>query len=234
MRVYAIGDIHGCLDPLERLLEKIDDDLAGHEGEAHLVFLGDYVDRGPDSRGVIERLVAGPLPGSHAVFLMGNHEQKMVELLDRSADKGDASAWLAFGGDATMASYGVEPSDLLAANRPIEDVLSDIVPGPHRDFLVGLDNHHRIGDYLFVHAGIRPGVALEEQSARDKMWIRAPFLESKDDHGVHVVHGHTPTKGPDRRPNRTGIDTGCCYGGDLTAIRLESTQADIIAVRAKA
>lgn len=213
LRVYAIGDVHGCADRLARLLELIAEDAAAAaEAECRVVFLGDYVDRGPDSRGAIERVLA-PLPfPAVTAALMGNHEAMMLDALERPSEE-TVSLWLANGALATLASYGVD--DAAPAAR-----WAGRVGERHLGFLRRLARRHAAGGYLFVHAGIRPGVPLAEQDEQDLIWIREPFLSSQDDHGAVIVHGHTPTREPVVRPNRIGIDTGAVYGGKLTAVAL--------------
>lgn len=221
-RVYAIGDIHGCRAQMERLLDRIADDLDGYAGKSRLVFLGDYVDRGPDSAGVIERLVSGDLPGDKQHFLIGNHEAAMLEAMD-----GQAQGWLTYGGVQTLESYGVNNKKLFRASS-IREVIEENVPEAHLDFLRSLKLKTRIGNYLFVHAGVRPGVAIKDQEARDLLWIRDEFLKSKKDHGVIVVHGHTIAAEPQHRKNRIGVDTGCYSSGTLTAVRLEGDSVDFL------
>lgn len=223
-RIYAIGDIHGCVEQLRDLLQQIAEDAAlapatepatGPVTENVLVTLGDYVDRGPDSRGVLEILASGALPGFTRVHLRGNHDAMMLDFLS-NPDSG--TLWLMNGGDATCRSYGLEPTAL-----PVElcRALRQALPEAHLAFLRSLGLTHVEGDYLFVHAGLLPGRALAEQDPEDLMWIRDPFLYSTEDHGYLVVHGHTPVSRPDRQANRIGIDTGACYGGDLTCLVLQ-------------
>jgi serine/threonine protein phosphatase 1 len=214
-RVYAVGDVHGCLDRLAALHEQIAEDLANRPvKEAVLVHLGDYVDRGPDTAQVIEWLVAGPpVPAKRVVNLMGNHEMMMLTAL-ASPDDTTAHHWLTNGGADSLMSWGV-PRSAVPAEWPGH------IPLRHLMFLRDLRISHRIGPYFFVHAGIRPGVALEQQTRQDMLWIREPFLSSKVDHGVVVVHGHTPKHEPTVRPNRIGIDTGAVLGGALTCVVLE-------------
>lgn len=219
-RVYAIGDIHGRLDLLSRLHQMIlDDARASKAGDRILIYLGDYVDRGPDSAGVIELLSQEALPGFTAIHLKGNHEDFLLRFLD---DTSSGTAWFANGGVETLRSYGVElehadrdtPSRLL-------DKLSRRLPARHLDFLRALSLHHCIGDYLFVHAGIRPGLAMELQSATDMLWIRGEFLNSTVEHGKVVVHGHTIADLPEVRDNRIGIDTGAFFSDRLTCLVLD-------------
>lgn len=230
MRLYAIGDIHGRADLLADLHARIVADAArAPDGLALVaVYLGDYVDRGEASRAVIDMLIDDPLPGFERVHLKGNHEEIMLAFLD---DPGSANSWLFNGGDATLFSYGVGFEQ--AANREerllrMRDGLEAALPPAHRAFLDSLKLYHAAGDYLFVHAGIRPGRKLEAQEASDLLWIRDDFLYSGDDHGCCVVHGHTINPDPDVRPNRIGIDTGAYYTGKLTCLVLEGAGKRLI------
>ena len=222
-RLYAIGDSHGCLAPLRALHEAILADAAAAPATKRrvVVYLGDYVDRGPASRELLDLLIEAPLPGFECVHLMGNHDALMRDVL---AGDGDALLWLGNGGDAAVRSYGVDIAALREAADPLAELgraLAARVPASHRRFLAGLRLSHVEGDYLFVHAGIRPGLPLAAQVERDLLWIREPFLSSTADHGKIVVHGHTPALAPQVRANRIGIDTGACYGGWLTALVLD-------------
>lgn len=210
-RTYAIGDVHGRADLLADLLAAIRVDAATADRPL-LVFLGDYVDRGPDSRGVIDLVLAG-LPGFDVVRLKGNHEDMMAAFLF-GGDRRLADAWLYNGADATLQSYG------LRYGRPPAEVLAAI-PADHQEFLQsGMVLSWREGRYLFVHAGIRPGVPLDDQRPMDLMWIRSEFLNNSDYHGAIIVHGHTITERPALRPNRIGIDTGAFATGRLTCVVL--------------
>lgn len=215
-RVYAIGDVHGCLERLVAIHELIAEDLAERPTKhATLIHLGDYVDRGPESAQVVDWLLSGPpVPTSTIVNLMGNHEHLMLNAL-ASGQTEAAEVWLANGGSDSLMSWGVP------RGAPQAD-WAGRVPVPHLTFLRDLPTHARIGPYLFVHAGIRPGLALEQQSRHDMLWIREPFLSSRLDHGFVVVHGHTPRQEPTVRPNRIGIDTGAVMGGALTCVVLET------------
>lgn len=200
MLTFCVGDIHGCLVPLMRLLEKCKRFAAGRP--ARFVFLGDYIDRGPDSAGVVELITAMQAADSDGVIaLAGNHED-FLQRLDKPAD---VALWLANGGSATMASYH--------AASVAE------VPKDHLTWLRTLPTHFDDGLRFFVHAGIRPGVALDRQIRDDMLWIREPFLSWTGDPGRLIVHGHSPVDGaaPDVRPNRINLDTGAVYGGPLTA-----------------
>lgn len=220
VRVYAIGDIHGRLDLLEGMIARIDADRGG--ARPTVVLLGDYIDRGPDSAQVIDRLLA--LPGwADWVLLRGNHEQAMLEALSDlpQADR-LMRQWLNFGGVETLQSYGV-PSTLLYAND-LAAIRADInarLPAAHGAFLDGLRMAHRMGDYLFVHAGIRPGIPMAQQDPQDLLWIREEFLDNRLDHGAVVVHGHSISPEVVERPNRIGIDTGAYKTGRLTALVIE-------------
>ncbi len=213
-RVYAIGDIHGCVDQLVTLHGLIEADITARPVEAPLLLhIGDYVDRGPDTAGVIERLRHGPpIAGVPTVNLKGNHEQTMIEAL--AGERAAGTDWLFHGGKPALESYGVDPE----APR---DAWRAAVPDSHHAFLGQLTLMHREGGYLFAHAGIRPGVALEQQVQDDLLRIRQPFLFTDQDLGVVVVHGHTPTSAPVIRRNRIGIDTGAVFGGPLTCLVLE-------------
>ena len=184
-----------------------------------VVFLGDLVDRGPASAQVIERLRTYAPPGARPVFLIGNHEEVLIRLL--RGDSEFLQDWLRFGGAECAESYGIKLKSLKGdANRAV-GVLRDKIPAAHQQFLQKFVDTFRIGSYLFVHAGIRPGIKLSEQSQTDLRWIRDPFLEDSGDHGFVVVHGHTIGEEVQIRPNRIGLDTGAYHSGVLTALGLE-------------
>ncbi|MES2339661.1 MAG: metallophosphoesterase family protein [Pseudomonadota bacterium] len=230
-RVYAIGDVHGCADELDRLIHMIDaDDAARGPAQTTLVFLGDLVDRGPDSAGVVERV--RQLCASGARLLKGNHEEIFV-----SAAKGSpraARGLMSVGGDATLLSYGLTTDEMNEGDfNDLGNLLVDRIPRDHVRFLDAGERMIAIGDYLFVHAGIRPRFALEDQVDEDLRWIREDFLSSKVDHGVMVIHGHTISDGVDEQPNRIGIDTGAYQSGILTAIGLEGEQRWFLDTRAQ-
>ncbi len=222
-RVYAVGDVHGCYAQLERMLALIEaDDRQRGPAETQVVMLGDLIDRGPQSAQVIERFVADMPAFARFRFLMGNHEEAMLESLAEHADP-RASGWLRYGGRETLASYGVPDGVLELGGWLLSDALRQHVPAAHLDFLAAFEDTIEIGDYLFVHAGIRPRVALDRQSTADLRWIRSAFLDDETDHGRIVVHGHSVFPDPVFRANRIGIDTGAYRTGTLTALGLEGT-----------
>jgi len=227
--VYAIGDIHGEREKLDRLHRMILADARGRAATRRIaVYLGDYVDRGPDSAGVADRLIANPLPDFESVYLMGNHEDFLLQFLDAA---GSMAAWFYNGGIQTLESYDVDirGDDVWMTDpRRLQEEFRARLPLSHRAFFEALALHHIQGDYLFVHAGIRPGRALAAQSRADLLWIRDDFLASDADHGHVVVHGHTPCDEVEIRPNRIGIDTGAVYGGKLTALVLEGERRDFL------
>jgi Calcineurin-like phosphoesterase len=220
--LYAVGDIHGRADLLANLMRQIETDAAGRNAaKKTLIFLGDYIDRGPDSRGVIEMLLAGAPEGFEAHFLKGNHEALLLDFL---ADPWRLDHWLINGGDATMASYGVDIGRLSRADAGPDawrDAFASALPEEHLRFFKGLRLIVPVGDYLFVHAGIKPGVPIAAQRETDLIWIRGEFLDWPEPFGKIVVHGHTPVREPLVLPNRIGIDTGAVFSNRLTALRLE-------------
>jgi serine/threonine protein phosphatase 1 len=223
MRVYAIGDIHGRLDLLDRLLAMIDaDDEARGPARTETIFLGDLLDRGPDSVGVVERLMA--LREQRPVrYLIGNHEEVFLRALG-----GDLRALrflVRIGGRETLLSYGISEAQYRDVDyEGLLALLQEKVPQSHIAFLSAFEAWIEVGDYLFVHAGLRPGVAVEDQKTSDLCWIREDFLRHRDSFGKMVVHGHSITEEIDERPNRIGIDTGAFASGRLTAIGLERDQ----------
>lgn len=228
-RCYAIGDVHGCADELSALLQLIlDDHRSLPEKQTAIVFLGDLIDRGPDSRGVVEQIMAFKEPGIAVHVIGGNHEEMFLKGLLR--DPSIFPQWLRYGGYAFCESYGI-PADELMGLDP-DSIRSRIirhVPESHVAFLSRTIERVRFGDYLLVHAGINPAVPLDQQEGHDLRWIRDAFLNSTEDFGCVVVHGHTVFNEVDRRPNRIGIDTGAYETGMLTAIRLEETDQVVLA-----
>ena len=233
--VYAVGDVHGRLDVLEPLLRDIGQDvLATSPAERPLlIFLGDYVDRGPDSRRVIDMVLH--LQGDMAfetVALKGNHEEALLQFLQ---DPAFGATWMEHGGGSTLVSYGVQPppgrTDVEAWART-RDALDRQLPEPHRKFYEELELIRTVGDYAFVHAGVRPGVALEDQAERDLLWIRHEFLQGRGPFGKVIVHGHTPSEEPQLTAHRLGLDTGAYATGVLTAVRLYGEDQRIIQAKA--
>jgi serine/threonine protein phosphatase 1 len=220
-RVYAIGDIHGCRAQLELLHNEVSRDLAARPIPSPLlIHLGDYIDNGPDSAGVIELLVARS-PAMPTINLLGDHERMLLDAL--TGDRAAATDWLWAGGKAALASWSLDPE------LPREQWEAALPPA-HVAFLRGLKRTHREGDYLFVHAGIRPGVALAAQTLDDLVSIRQPFLWTEQPLGVIVVHGHSSNPSVVRTDNRIGLDTGAGMGGKLTCAVLEEDLIGLIAV----
>lgn len=217
--IYAIGDVHGCLELLIKAEHLILADCAGRS-DATIVMLGDYIDRGSHSAAVLAHLIAPAPGGLRRVCLAGNHEDGMLRFLD---DPESNAEWLAFGGDATLRSYGIEP--MRSANRlSLEQTaaaLRDVIPSSHMNFLTSLPVAAMTDGCVFVHAGIRPGIPLDEQTDQDLMWIREPFLSDGPQLPLVVVHGHTPAPEPSFGPGRIGIDTGAYMTGRLTVLKIE-------------
>lgn len=222
VRVYAIGDVHGRLDLLDQLLFRIEaDDRARGGAMTELVFLGDLIDRGPDSAGVLRRALELREAGRACRFLAGNHEEVFVKALNGSLEA--LRFFVKIGGRPTILSYGFSDDEYEHLDYP--ELLRELkrrVPAAHLSFLIGLEDHVAIGDYLFVHAGIRPRVPLAEQTGGDLRWIRSDFLDYRASHGPIVVHGHTICEAVEELPNRIGIDTGAYATGRLTALGLEA------------
>ena len=223
-RAYVVGDVHGRLDLLEQLLGQIENDWTERPARKVLVvFLGDLVDRGPHSAQVVERLRTFSTAGVRTVFLLGNHEEVLLRILE-----GDASvipSWLRFGGAECLASYGSDPLKVArSADAEAVRLVRETIPDEHVEFLRTFGDTCRFGDYLFVHAGIRPGVSIDEQLQSDLRWIREPFLLDETDHGCVVVHGHTIIPEVEERTNRIGIDTGAYRTGVLTALVIEGAE----------
>lgn len=220
-RAYVIGDVHGRLDLLERLLEQIESDDSGRDRtKTVVVFLGDLIDRGPESAGVVERLRTYRPAFAKPIFLMGNHEEILLRIV-----KGEMSLvtdWLRFGGAECLRSYGLESAELRGLpQRAAHRLIVQSIPEEHIAFLSSFVDSASFGSYLFVHAGIRPGVPLASQSTQDLRWIRQPFLHDESDHGRIVVHGHTISEDVEQLPNRICIDTGAYRTGVLTALGIQ-------------
>jgi serine/threonine protein phosphatase 1 len=227
MRLYAIGDIHGCDDELAEVHERIAGDLSASPLRDHrIVHIGDYVDRGQASREVLERLSAMAAEDHNAIFLRGNHDQVLLDFLDDPALHADLYLSDNIGGMETLRSYGVAANRLGILPRGAARLAADLrkrMPADHLRFLQGLRTWVQFGDFVFVHAGIRPGVAMEEQDPEDLIWIREEFLFDGSDYGAVIVHGHTSVSAPEVLPNRINIDTGAVFGGPLTCLVLEGT-----------
>ncbi len=232
-RAYAVGDVHGRLDLMVDLLDRIEaDNRARGPAKTYLIFLGDLVDRGPDSRGVIDHLLKKAPRYHRTVFLKGNHEEFFLNVL--TDNEADVQRWLTYGGAECAESYGIGAGWLLNASQgELSQRLKQEVPREHVEFLSSMADTFRFGDYLFVHAGIRPGVLLEQQVSSDLRWIREGFLDDASDHGVVVVHGHTIVDAPEERANRIGVDTGAYKTGLLTAVGIEGAERWFLHARDK-
>jgi len=226
-RIYSIGDIHGRLDLLEELHGMILADAGGFDGEKCVVYLGDYIDRGAQSKQVLELLIEQPLPGFESVCLLGNHEQTMLDFMQHPQAAG---AWLTYGGQTTVMSYGAGLGrvGLLQQLDILRDELEVMVPQDHLDFLASCKLKHVEGSYCFVHAGLRPGVPLDEQAKDDLIWIRDEFIRSRARHEYVVVHGHSISEEVEWFPNRIGIDTGAYHSGMLTCLVLEGEEQRLL------
>ncbi|WP_018389234.1 metallophosphoesterase family protein [Ancylobacter sp. FA202] len=234
VRVYAIGDIHGRHDLLLALLAAIAADTATSTNACRLVFLGDYIDRGDGSAGVIARLLSGVAEGdadgrtdASWTCLMGNHEATLLAAL---AGEADWETWLRMGGAETLFSYGLSARSFAGPGRDeqLREAALAAIPAAHLDFLRQLPASTEIGDYYFCHAGIRPGVPLDQQSRDDLIWIRDPFIRSARDHGKRIVHGHTPVMEVELHANRINVDTGAYLTHRLSCVVLEGDQARVI------
>lgn len=234
--VYAVGDVHGRLDVLEPLLHDIAEDVVKTRAEARplLVFLGDYVDRGPASKGVVDLILRLQSDDFFdTVALKGNHEEALLQFLE---EPNFGATWMEHGGGTTLVSYGVQPPATRTdpeAWMKTRDAFDAALPAAHRQFYRGLKLMEHAGDYAFVHAGVRPGVPLEEQSERDMLWIRHEFLQDRGPFGKVIVHGHTPSEEAQLTRHRLGIDTGAYATGVLTAVRLHETEQRLIQARVK-
>lgn len=227
--IYAIGDVHGCLEALRSVEAKILADAANEPGEKWLVMLGDYIDRGPHSAQVLDHLLAPPPRGFRRICLRGNHEAALLAALE---DADALVGWLGFGAEATLASYGMSATQIGALDRGGRkglQLLQAYIPEEHIAFLRQLPVMLSVPGYIFVHAGLRPGVPSDRQSERDLLWIRDEFLLADHDFGATVIHGHTPIDEPYLSPRRVGIDTGCFASGRLTAVRVGDDGVRVIA-----
>ena len=226
---YAIGDVHGCYDQLQRLVELIEEDARDVTGSKLIVMLGDYVDRGPKSAAVLDWLCAPAPQGFDRICLAGNHEVLMLDFLDNP--RTDAS-WLKFGGYDTLSSYGISPDKFnRARSRDRADMLHASIPTEHPEFLRSLPSMLTFPNAVFVHAGLRPGLSLDAQHDDDLLWIREPFLTTEIPEDLLVVHGHTPASEPVVAGRRICVDTGAYATGVLTAVRLGDASVRFIDTR---
>lgn len=231
-RAYAVGDIHGRLDLLDRALQQIeaDNDSRG-KTRTSVIFLGDLIDRGPDSAGVLERLRQYRPAFGKTVFLLGNHEEVLLRVLE--GDHALMRQWLTFGGAEFVSSYALNLDEVISADpSQAIQMINAAIPRDHVQFIRSFVDSISFGSYLFVHAGIRPGLALADQTQADLRWIRSPFLEDERDHGQVVVHGHTISERVERLPNRIGIDTGAYRTGILTVLGLEGAESWLLQTKA--
>jgi serine/threonine protein phosphatase 1 len=227
MRLYVIGDIHGRSDLLDSIVDQINRDIETFgDRESVTITLGDYIDRGPDSRGVLDRLARNPFPTRY-VALKGNHEALLEDFL---RDPSVAEQWRRIGGLETLYSYGVRTGDLMLGRGFDEaaHALRAAVPEEHRAFFASLKPFVNFGNYFFCHAGIRPNVPLDRQDIKDLLWIRDEFLNSKRDFGKMVVHGHSPNEWPEVRRNRINIDTGAFATGRLTCLVIDGERSHFL------
>jgi len=224
-RIYAVGDIHGRADLLATLHDMIREDAAtAARARKVVVYLGDYVDRGPDSRRVVDMLVAEPLEGFERMHLRGNHDAWLMDFL---GDEQVGPVWMFNGGNATLLAYGAGQTEATHGKGRItalQEQLAANLPASHLAFFGSLRDWHIEGDYFFVHAGVRPGVPLDRQSEQDLLWIRDDFLHSDHDFGKVIVHGHTIVREPEITPNRIDVDTGAFASGHLTCLVLDGTE----------
>ncbi|WP_370676760.1 metallophosphoesterase family protein [Pleomorphomonas sp. PLEO] len=227
--VYAIGDVHGCLAELRAAERRIIADAHDLPAKRRIILcLGDLVDRGPQSSDVLDHLISAPPSGFERLTICGNHDASFVDFVD---DPHANMGWLEFGGEQTLASYGIDMTRL-ARHRGglsgVGDIARSTVPEAHISFLRSLPVSVLFGGVLFVHAGVRPGVPLELQDDNDFMWIREPFVSRPNGLGITVVHGHTPANEPVFAPGRIGIDTGAFATGRLTVLRVFGDRATVI------
>ncbi|MGZ3297661.1 MAG: metallophosphoesterase family protein [Asticcacaulis sp.] len=229
---YGVGDIHGRADLFERMIMRIRADAEPFGERPLIVLLGDYVDRGPSSCQVLERILRLQQEDWCEVqALMGNHEEALLQFM---REPGYGVSWVEYGGASTLASYGVAVPQMRtdpAAWEEARDMLLSVMPRSHLDLLTSLKVMLQVDDYLFVHAGVNPDVPLSEQGPQDFLWIRAPFLTSPKSCDYVVVHGHTPEDEPANERWRIGLDTGAYATGTLTAMRLRGDKRDVVQVR---
>ncbi|MFB9951060.1 metallophosphoesterase family protein [Rhizobium puerariae] len=227
--IYVIGDVHGCINELKDAEARIAADIEATGRIGLVLLLGDYVDRGPGSRQVLEHLIRPSELGLKRIPLCGNHDDIFSKFL-KEPDL--YSEWLGLGGEQTLISYGIDLHHLGARQKSrgarLVELLSEAVPASHAQFLAELPVCLKVGDLFFVHAGIRPGIPLEDQKDEDLLWIREPFLAKGPQLPLLVVHGHTPKPQPDRGPGRIGIDTGAYYTGSLAVLKIDAGRVTIL------
>lgn len=234
-RIYCVGDIHGQVALLRKLHQQILLDAETAPGLKIVVYLGDYVDRGLESKAVVDELLGHPLPGFETIYLRGNHEQVLLDFVQNEPDTqqsmGTLKSWLAFGGQATLVSYGVSVTKIPTSHNDFQAIYTQFkthLPENHLCFFQQTRSHYCCGSYYFVHAGIDPAIKLEAQPLYSQLWIREPFISSSRCFEKIIVHGHTVTDQPVILPNRIGIDTGAYASGILTCLVLERAQQRII------
>ncbi len=229
VRIYCIGDIHGCNQLLIDLIKKIKIDSIGFSGQIMIIYLGDYIDRGNHSKEVIETLISTPIAENiEHIYLRGNHEQTLLDFIQEDSV---GRAWFSFGGLATLVSYNVSIGKIptkKADFKAIQQQLIEKLPDAHHQFLTKTTLSYSLGAYYFVHAGIYPGKSLAKQNPEDMLWIRDDFIASEKIHEKIIVHGHTVTDTPELLNNRIGIDTGAYASGVLTCLVLEENQQRIL------
>ena len=222
-RIYCIGDIHGRYDLLQQLHQAIIADVKAYQHAVSIVYIGDYIDRGPHSKQIIDYLLSDPLPNFESIFLLGNHEQVLLDFLHNPENAG---TWFNFGGLSTLASYDVKFSGI-PQPKQLHDLrlaFQEKIPASHLQFFQQLLPYYEKDGYYFVHAGIRPGIKLKHQRLEDMLWIRDKFLDNQRFHGKVIVHGHSVSDTPVIRPNRIGVDTGAYSSDILSCVVLEGEQ----------
>jgi serine/threonine protein phosphatase 1 len=225
VRIYAIGDVHGCADLLDQMFSRIDAHITAHPTARPIqVFIGDYIDRGPNSRGVIDRLILRA-QSKEMVILKGNHETMVPEFL---RDPSILSSWSQVGGLETLLSYGVAPAlhTIVEAQIELASLLRRAIPEAHAAFLGSLALSFSCGDFFFVHAGVKPRIPLDQQREEDLLWIREEFLLCEEDFEKVIIHGHTPVREIDIRPNRINIDTGAYATGKLSCLVIQDDRVE--------
>lgn len=230
LRIYAVGDVHGRFDLFERMLAAVEEDVGDFPPEnVRLVLLGDLIDRGPESAQVVERARQLREASDSVRLLMGNHEEIFLQILEGEIES--LPFFLKIGGRPTIMSYGITDREILTLkSRELVDLLIERVPPAHVELLRSMENVVRYGDVVFVHAGVRPGVPIDEQKLSDLRWIRSEFLSHRRSHGALIVHGHNVTETVEDHPNRIGIDTGAFATGRLSILALEGATRRFLTV----